>query len=115
MGPLDVTSPPPGDEGISILLVADEEERTSVLEAQLSMALPRATYERLRSTDLIEGEGRLPRSNVSVVDGPKAQRAAESLRLLRARGFVGPMVVVTPTPDESPLQAAARPLGAVVL
>jgi len=58
-------------------------------------------------------EGELPRGDVALIDGGIAVRGTvDSLRLLRARGFVGPIVVVTAVPDDASLRATVESLGA---
>ena len=94
-------------------MLAEDADRTSVLRAQLSMVLPQATVTTSDSSSLMEGA--MPEADVAVVDiGAVTQHApADALRLLRARGFGGPIVIVSASPDESGLPVLMRSLGAV--
>lgn len=75
------------------------------------MLLPRGS---IQTTTLSEiSEGRLPDAHAIIVDaGPVARAAIEALRVLRARGFLGAIVVVTAVPDDSALLQTIHALGA---
>jgi len=98
-------------EQVSILLIAEGEDRASSLRSQLAMVFPRAS---VTTTDVeVLSEGRLPEVDIALIDsGVVARGAADSLRLLRARGFANPVVIVTPVPDDANLCGAAASLGA---
>jgi len=98
-------------EQVSILLIAEGEDRASSLRSQLAMVFPRAS---VTTTDVeVLSEGRLPEVDIALIDsGEVARGAADSLRLLRARGFANPVVIVTPVPDDANLCGAAQSLGA---
>jgi signal transduction histidine kinase len=98
-------------EQVSILLIAEGEDRASSLRSQLAMVFPRAS---VTTTDVeVLSEGRLPEVDIALIDsGEVARGAADSLRLLRARGFANPVVIVTPVPDDANLCGAAESLGA---
>ena len=66
------------------------------------------------STDIqVLSEGRLPDVDIALIDSGEVVRvAADSLRLLRARGFASPVVIVTPVPDDANLRHAVESLGA---
>jgi signal transduction histidine kinase len=95
-----------------ILVWAEADARRAALAAQLQMALPRGAISVADSTALAEDP--LPRADAAVVDAEAVPSGAiEMLRLLRARGFPGPIVVVAIAPDDTALQSAARSLSAV--
>ena len=98
---------------VAILLLAEDAERASTLRAQLAMVLPQCSVQAASEASLLEGQ--LPAADVAVVDvGPGEHRAsADSLRLLRARGFAGAIVVVNAAPDESNIKTLMDALGAV--
>ena len=101
----------PKSDELTVLLIAEGEDRVSILRTQLAMIFPRAMVSTVDGQVL--GEGQMPGANIAVVDaGPVVRPAVDSLRLLRARGFHAPIVVVTPVPDDSVLRATADPLGA---
>ena len=99
----------PGE--ITVLLIADGEDRASLLRAQLAMIFPRATVSSVDSQALTEGQA--PCAEIALIDaGPVVRSAVDSLRLLRARGFAAPIIIVTAVPDDAGLRAAMDPLGA---
>ena len=101
----------PKSDELTVLIIPVDGDRVTLLRTQLAMIYPRA---RIRTVDreALE-EGRLPRGDVAVIDsGPVVRPAVDSLRLLRGRGFTGPIVVVTPLPDDDILRATTDPLGA---
>ena len=103
----------PKPSTIAVLMLAEDADRTSVLRAQLAMVLPQATVTTSDSSSLTEGA--MPEADVAVVAiGSVTQQApADALRLLRARGFGGPIVIVSASPDESGLHVLMHSLGAV--
>jgi len=103
---------PPDEKSIALLLVAEDNDRTDLLVGQLSMILPRAS---IAPTDIsVIAEEALPNADAIVLDaGPIARGTADLLRVLRARGFSGPIVVITPVPDDSTLRSAMESLGTV--
>jgi signal transduction histidine kinase len=102
---------PRPDELTVLLLIAEGEDRVSLLRTQIVMIFPRAT---VRTVDLqVLAEGKLPHADVAVVDsGPLIRTTADALRLLRARGFHAPIVVVASVPDDAVLRSTTDPLGA---
>jgi signal transduction histidine kinase len=103
---------PPKQAQASILLLADDDHRLPALRTQLGMALPSAS---LFTSDIaMLAEGGIPEVDAAVVDaGVSSRSAIETLRVLRARGFAGAVVVVSGTPDEPALRNALNSLGAV--
>lgn len=101
----------PKSDELTVLLIAEGEDRVAVLRTQVAMIFPRATVRTANLEGL--GEGQAPRADIAVIDsGSVVRPAGDSLRLLRARGFRAPIVVVTPAPDDSDLRSMADPLGA---
>jgi len=100
-----------GRDPVSILLISESEDRATSLRAQVAMVFPQAS---VTTTDVqVLSEGRLPDVDIALIDGGEvARRAADSLRLLRARGFARPVVIVTLVPDDTNLRDAAQSLGA---
>jgi len=98
-----------------VLLVAVEEEsRASSLRQRLSLILPRASIVAVDTAAL--AEEKLPRAHAALIDGgPTARTTVETLRVLRARGFEGPIVVVTSVPDDGALRATVDSLGAHIV
>jgi signal transduction histidine kinase len=101
----------PRPDELTVLLIAEGEDRVSLLHTQIVMIFPRAT---VRTVDLqVLAEGKVPRADVALVDsGPVTRRTADSLRLLRARGFDAPIVVVASVPDDAVLRSTMDPVGA---
>ncbi len=101
----------PRPDEITVLLIAEGEDRVSLLRTQIVMTFPRAT---VRTVDLeVLVEGKVPKADVALVDsGPVMRTTADSLRLLRARGFDAPIVVVAWVPDDAALRSTTDPLGA---
>jgi signal transduction histidine kinase len=98
-------------ERITILLVAERDDRASLLRERLTMLFPRASL--LEADGSAMAEGQLPEADAAVIDGDTVPRAtADLLCVLRARGFGGPIIVISPVPDDSALRGAAAPLGA---
>jgi len=96
---------------VSIILIAEAEERAAELRSQLALVFPRALVATADSQSF--AGSKLPEGNVALIDGsPAVRTATDSLRLLRARGFDRPIVVVTPVPDDATLRAAIQSLGA---
>jgi signal transduction histidine kinase len=76
------------------------------------MALPRASISVADTTALTEKP--LPKVDAAVIDAESVTRdAVETLRLLRARGFLAPVVVVAMAPDDATLESATHSLSAV--
>jgi signal transduction histidine kinase len=99
---------------ITILLVVEAQDRASLVRAQLTMLLPRSSIV-IADESLTAGEN-LPDADAAVVDGGDAPRVTtDRLRLLRARGFDGPIVVITETPDDPSLRDPVESLGATGL
>lgn len=94
-----------------LLLVVEEESRAGVLQPRLSMILPRTS---IAAADVAAmAEGKLPDANAAVIDGGATPKATvETLRTLRARGFEGAILVVTPLADDPALRAATNSFGA---
>lgn len=94
-----------------LLLVVEEDSRTGVIQPRLSMILPRAS---IAAADVAAlAEGALPDANAALIDGGETPKATvETLRTLRARGFEGPILLVTPLPDDTALRTASDSLGA---
>jgi signal transduction histidine kinase len=99
---------------IAILLLTEAEDRAQVLTGQLALVLPRAS---IRTIDVsVLSEGPLPEVSAALIDaGAVARGAIDALRLLRARGFDGPIVVVSGVPDDVTLRESARSLGAICI
>ena len=101
----------PKSDELTVLMIPEDDDRVPQLRTQLTMIYPRATV-RTVDREALE-QGRLPLGNIAIIDsGPVVRAAVDSLRLLRARGFNAPVVVVTPLPDDAILRAATDPLGA---
>jgi signal transduction histidine kinase len=98
---------------ITILLVVEVQDRASLLRAQLTMLLPRSSI--VIADGSLTAEEKLPDADAAVVDGGDAPRATDRLRLLRARGFDGPIVVITETPDDPSFRDPIESLGATSL
>lgn len=93
---------------------AEADGRITALTAQLQMALPLGSIVVADTTGLSEEP--LPRVDAAVIEAEAVTRGAiETLRLLRARGFPGPIVVVAVAPDDPALESAARSLCAVLV
>ena len=101
----------PRPDELTVLLIAEGEDRVSLLRTQIVMIFPRAT---VRTVELqVLAEGKVPRADVALVDsGPVTRTTADSLRLLRARGFEAPIVVVASVPEDAVLRSTTDPLGA---
>jgi len=94
-----------------LLLVLEEKSRAGALPPRLSMILPRTSVATADVTSLAEEA--LPRADVAVIDGGAAAKVTvETLRTMRARGFGGAILVVTPLPDDPALRATVDSLGA---
>ena len=100
-------------KGFALLVTVEEESRASSLRQRLALILPRASIVAVGTAAL--AEERLPRADAALIDGgPTARTSVETLRVLRARGFDGPMVVITAAPDDAALRETAIFLGARV-
>ena len=98
-------------KGFVLLLVVEEEDRAASLRPRLSLILPQASIV-TTSLDALAEES-LPRADAALIDGGATARlTVETLRVLRARGFGAPVLVVTTAPDDHALRAAADSLGA---
>jgi signal transduction histidine kinase len=96
---------------VNIIVIAEGEHRAAELRSRLAMVFPRALVTTADSQSLAESD--LPEGDVALIEGGAVVRdPTDSLRLLRARGFGGPIVVVTPLPDDATLCAAIQSLGA---
>ena len=97
-----------------LLLVVEEERRASVLPPLLSMILPRTSI--LAADVATVAEGTLPHADAGLIDGGASVKATiETVRTLRARGFEGALLVVTPVPDDAALRATMDSLGGHVV
>ena len=97
-----------------LLLVVEEENRAGSLPPRLSMILPRASTVTADVAHLAEAT--LPRADAAVIDaGAGSKGAVDALRSLRARGFEGPVLIVTPVPDDAALRASVASLGGHVM
>ena len=93
-----------------LLLVEEDESRAGSLRQRLSLILPGASVV-TADVDALAEEA-LPRADAAVIDGGGAPRlTVDTLRLLRARGFAAPVLVVTAAPDDAALRATADSLG----
>lgn len=97
-----------------VLLVVEEENRAASVRQRLSLTLPSAS---IITTDFAAlSEGTLPRADAALIDGGATARATvETLRVLRARGFDAPIVVVTGVPDDAALRGTVDSLGARIV
>lgn len=94
----------------TILLVIGCHDREALVRGQLGMLLPGATV--VVTSPSSVAEGAIPTADAAIVDGGAvARETADLIRLLRARGFGGPMVVIAPAPDEATLRSVAESLG----
>ena len=97
-------------KSFALLLVVEEEDRAASLRPRLSLILPRASIV-TTSFDALAEES-LPRADAALIDGGAIARlTVETLRVLRARGFGAPVLVVSAAPDDHALRAAADSLG----
>jgi signal transduction histidine kinase len=97
-------------QGFVLLLAVEEASRAPSLRQRLSLILPRASIVAADTTAL--AEEKLPRADAVLIDsGPRAQATVETLRVLRARGFDGPILLVTAVPDDAALRGTAHALG----
>ena len=101
-------------KSVVVLLVAEEENRTPSFRQQLSLILPWASIVTADFAAL--AEEKLPRADLALIDGATTARATvETLRVLRARGFEAPILVVTPVPADAALRATVESSGAHAL
>jgi signal transduction histidine kinase len=91
---------------IEILVVADGEQRQTALRQLVGLVLPQASMILLDTTGA--AEGRLPAADVALADGGTSRSTLESIRVLRARGFTGGIVVLSAACDDPALEAAAQ-------
>lgn len=93
-----------------LLLVVEDENRTTSVRQRLSLMLPRASIVTADFATLAENA--LPSADAALIDGGATARSTvETVRLLRARGFDAPILVVTAAPDDAALRATAESLG----
>ena len=93
-----------------VLVHAEDAERALHLRERLVMVQPSARVEIVDAATLAEGD--LPEAEVGVIDVTRASRAGiDSLRTLRARGFVAPVVLVAEDPHDDALGNAMKVLG----
>jgi signal transduction histidine kinase len=96
---------------ISILLLAEDEERSRTMRQLVHLVLPRASIISIESRAAMEEE--IPAADAALIDGGTPARAAlDALRFLRARGFRQGIVVVAATGDDAALRTTAQSLGA---
>ncbi|HKN65108.1 MAG TPA: histidine kinase dimerization/phospho-acceptor domain-containing protein [Gemmatimonadaceae bacterium] len=101
-------------KGYVLLMAVEDENRAPSLQQRLSLILPRASILSVDTTAL--AEEKLPRADAALIDGgPNARATVETLRVLRARGFDGPIIVVAAAPDDAALREMADSLGAGVV
>lgn len=101
-------------KGFVLLLVVEEDDRAGALPPRLAMVLPGVSTATADVTAL--AEERIPTADAALIDGgTKARATVETLRVLRARGFDAPILVVTPVADDAALRAAVESLGARVV
>ena len=100
----------PDQKSFVLLLVVEEESRAGSLRQRLSLMLPGASIV-TADVDALAEEA-LPRADAAVIDAGGAPRlTVDTLRLLRARGFAAPVLLVTAVPDDAALRATADSLG----
>jgi signal transduction histidine kinase len=105
----------PSDQKITSILLIEEEAadgagRSGLLRAQLALILPKAKVVVATPSTIAEGE--IPPSDATLIEAGAAPLATvDLLRVLRARGFGGPIVVVRSAPDDAPLEATMASLG----
>jgi signal transduction histidine kinase len=96
--------------GLSILVIEECSERAGVVAGELALMLPAAATRSVGAS--LVAEDAIPRADAILVDaGPSARATTELLHLLRGRGFDGPMIVLTPMPDDPTLRGAMQSLG----
>lgn len=96
----------------AVLLCGGGNERPPI-EVLLRMALPRASISRVDDAAAL-AEGALPDVDAAVITVDTGSGGAvETLRLLRARGFLGAIVVVAGVREDSALESAVQAAGAV--
>jgi signal transduction histidine kinase len=97
---------------LSILVLEESGDRAGVLRGELALMLPAAAT---ASADVsVIGEGKIPDADAILVDGGESARGTtELLRVLRARGFGGPLIVLTPVPDDPLLRSTMDAFGIV--
>jgi signal transduction histidine kinase len=98
----------------SILLITEEPSdssgRSGLVREQLAMILPKATLVIATASTIAEGD--IPCADAALIEAGAAPRATIDLvRVLRARSFGGPIVVVRGAPDDAPLEATMASLG----
>ena len=97
--------------GITLLLAADDSNRAAGLRQILSMVVPSASIVALDTATIAEGA--IPAAHVALLDaGSKTRLTVDTVRVLRARGFEGPIVILIPEPDDDMLRGTAQSLGA---
>ena len=106
-----MTSREDASASIAILLVAEDEERSTAIGQLVQLVLPRAAVRTIGSETAIEGD--IGTADVALIDGgPTSRTTLDVLRFLRARGFVGGVVILIPTEDDATLRTVAHSLGA---
>ncbi|MFL5614687.1 MAG: histidine kinase dimerization/phospho-acceptor domain-containing protein [Gemmatimonadaceae bacterium] len=97
-------------KNLSILIIEENGDRAGALRGELALMLPNAAT--LSCDASMVGEAPIRDANAILVDGGHSARGtAELLRLLRARGFGGPVMVLSPAPDDPVLREAMNALG----
>lgn len=96
--------------GSTLLVIAEAAVRASALREIANMLVPRAS---VVVTDTVAiSEGPFPPTDAAIVDaGPAMRPALDALRVLRARGFAGPIVMITAAPNDETLRGTAQSLG----
>ena len=97
-------------ESYQVLLLAQSASREQELRELLLTVLPSASVTPLDVTTAAEGA--IPTAAAAVVDvGRMSRPGLDAFRALRARGFAGPSVLVSETPDDETVRRAANALG----
>jgi signal transduction histidine kinase len=97
-------------KNLSILIIEENADRAGALRGELALMLPNAAT--LSCDASMVGEAPIRDASAILVDGGNSARGtAELLRLLRARGFGGPVMVLSPAPHDPGLREAMNALG----
>jgi signal transduction histidine kinase len=102
---------PPEDNPVTMrVLIVAAPERAAALHQALRMVFPRANVTAMDFAAAAEES--IPEADAAIIDAEAVRGAADAIRVLRARDFRGAIVVVTSSPDDETLRAAAQSLGA---